>query len=395
MSFRRPYLLRHIPSDVSEPIAQLVGLEGFARSILVGILPLMALQAFGNKEAIASVYFISTVFTLLLTINLDRFERWLTRSRLLTLGGIFIAVSAGLFYSRLSPLYSIGLAMRATGSTIFSVCISLYIMDFIGKTELARAESRRAFYLGGSWFIGPVLGAWLFENVSETPVFVISAASVILMLIYFWNLRWGNNQVIKVAASQSPNPLRAIRRYASQPRLRRAYVITLTRSIFWNAVFVYGPIYVIDAGLPAWIGGALLSICSSLLLFSPYIRDLAYKYGSRQVMMTSALLIAVTMLTVGALGPARPIGLLFLAIGAIGGMGLDVLSNIPFMRMVRPKERTEMTMIFSTWREVSGLVTQAIAFLVIQVAPFWIFWIIVGLIQFVAIWSMSFLPRRI
>lgn len=395
MFFRRPYLISQLPTEAAVSLARLSGIEGFSRSILVGVLPLIAFDAFGNKETIATVYFVSSVITLIFTLNLAALERLLQRRRLVTLGGVFLALSVFLYYVGDPTLFTIGIGIRAAGATIFSVCISLYIMDYIGKTELTRAESRRMLYMGGAWLLGPALGAWIYENSPALVIYLLSFVAAVAMIVYFWRLRLGENVVIKAAQSAAKNPLQAIVRYASQSRLRIAYLITLSRACFWAAMFVYGPIYVLEAGLPAWVSGILLSGASGLLFFSPVVQYMADRFGTRQVLIGCSLLIGISLVALGIMGDAQPVGLLFWVTGAIGGAGMDVLVNIPFMRLVRPRERSDMTMVFSTWREGSSLLTQALVFLTLLVAPFWVFYFVLASLQFITAVSTGYLPKRL
>ena len=268
-------------------------------------------------------------------------------------------------------------------------------MDYIGKKELTRAESRRMLYMGGAWLLGPAAGAWIYENSPPLLIYLLSLAAAIAMLVYFWQLRLGESMVIQTAQSAAKNPLRAIVRYASQARLRIAYLITLSRACFWAAMFVYGPIYVIEAGFPTWVSGVLLSGVSGLLFFSPLVQYLADRFGTRQVLIGCSLLIGTSLVALGLIGDAQPIGLLFWVLGALGGAGMDVLVNIPFMRLVRPRERSEMTMVFSTWREGSSLLTQALVFLTLLVAPFWVFYFVLASLQFLTAVGTGYLPRRL
>jgi MFS family permease len=250
-------------------------------------------------------------------------------------------------------------------------------------------------YAGVSWSIGPALGVWIYEHTGSGAVYALSATAAMVMLAYFWWLRLGDNQVIQAARSHPPNPLRSVIRYLGQPRLRIAYGITLSRSCFWVALFVYGPIYVVEAGLPAWVAGILLSGASGLLFLSPLVRYLADRFGTRQIIISGLLLTGISTIAIGLLGSARPLGLLFWITGSIGGVALDVLGNIPFMRSVKPRERTAMTTVFSTWREGSELVTPAIASVVLLIAPFWVFYLVLGLLHIAAATGASYLPRSL
>ena len=151
----------------------------------------------------------------------------------------------------------------------------------------------------------------------------------------------------------------------------------------------------VEAGLPTWVAGGLLSLASALLLVSPLIRRIAVRSGTRLTIICALLLVGSSILMLYLIGQARPIGLLFWVSAALGGVTLDVLGNIPFMRMVKPRERTEMTMIFSTWREGSQLLTPLLVSAVLLFAPFEIFYLLLALLLFGAAIMASFLPRRL
>ena len=48
---------------------------------------------------------------------------------------------------------------------------------------------------------------------------------------------------------------------------------------------------------------------------------------------------------------------------------LDVCGGLPFLLAVKPSERTEMSAIYSSYRDVSGILTPGGAWLVLLVAP--------------------------
>ena len=395
MLHKRPIFIGQLGPDVSTSLGRLAGIEGLARAMLVGIVPLIALEVFGSKDVIASVYFGSTLFTLLFTLNLPILERFLKRRGLVTLSGLLL-VSAVVFYgSRITSLFAVGIAVQGAGASMFSVCISLYVMNYIGKKDLTRAESKRMIYMGAAWLIGPALGGWLFDQALGNLIYLISFSAAIGMIAYFWWLRLGDDEVITTVKSPSVNPLRSIGRYWQQPNLRIAYLVTFSRACYWVALFVYGPIYVVEAGLPAWVGGVMLSGVSGLLFFSPIIRNLADRFGTRQVIISCYYLIGGSLFALGLIGESQPTGVIFWVTGAMGAVCIDILGNIPFMRMVKPRERTAMTTVFSTWRESSSLVTQAIVFVTLLIAPFWGVFLVMALMQFGAAIATSFLPRRI
>lgn len=392
---RRATGLQAFSGHAGEPIARLNACEGFARSLLIGIIPLLALEALGSKEMVTRAYLAASILTLLITLNFAVLERWLQRRWVLTLGaGLSLGAITILTFGE-GWIISLAIGLQSAAASLFSVCLSLYIMDYIGKNELIFTESRRLFYTGIAWMIGPALGIWLWEESADWTPFILSACAVGAMLTYFWRLRLGDNQVIQRARKPSASIFRIIPRFFTQAALRIAYWITLSRAIFWMTVFIYGPIYVVEAGLSNWVAGVFLSLVSSLLIVSPLIRRIASRFSTRLVIVCALWSTGLAMAMLYLLGEPKPVGLAFWIIASLGGAIVDVLGNIPFMRMVKAHERTEMTMIFSTWREGSQLLTPLLVSMVLLIAPFEVYYLVLAAILASAGTMATFLPRRL
>ena len=395
MFVRRPSALLVVSGSAGESFARLNALEGIARSLLVGVIPLLVFEALGSKELVTRTYLIGSLLTLAITLNFAALERLLQRRWVMTLSVIFTFAALTILLFADSSIIAVAVGLQQASASLFSVCLSLYIMDYIGKQELIYTETRRLLYTGAVWLIGPTLGLWLWDNTVYWSPFVLALCGSAGMLAYFWYLRLGHGTGIGKAKSSSVNIFRIIPRYFSQPALRIAYAITMSRSIFWVTLFVYGPIYVVEAELPTWLAGGLLSLTSALLLLSPLIRRLASRLGTRTLIIIALALTGISMLMLFALGKPGSLGLIFWMTGALGGVTLDVLGNIPFMRMVKPRERTEMTMIFSTWREGSQLLTPLLVSVVLLAAPFEAFYVLLAVLLLAAAVTASFLPRRL
>ena len=395
MFHRRPVALNQISGNTSVNLARMSAIEGFSRSVLVSIVPLVALETLGSKENVALAYLAAGVLTLCITLNLGTLERLIQRRWLVTLGAFSLILAAAFLFARSTWLLPLGIGLRSAAASIYTVCMSLYIMDYIGKKELTLNESRRMQYTGAAWLIGPFAGSWLVENdLSDLP-FLLSIIAAAIMLGYFWKLRLGDNKVLAQAQSQAKNPWLAIKRYSGQKRLRIAYGITLSRSCFWVTLFVYGPIYLIESGLPVWSAGVLLSGVSGLLFFSPSIAKASKRFGTRTVIFFGLMQTGLSLMALGFLGEPTPWAILFWITGALGGVLLDVLGNIPFMRSVKPRERIAMTAVFSTWREASELLTPLLVSAVLVLFPFHVFFFILAFMHFSSAVSTSFLPRRL
>ena len=392
---RRPAALLVVSGRAGESFARLNALEGIARSLLMGVIPLLALEVLGSKEMVTRAYLLASILTLTITLNFAALERLLQRRWVVTLGVACTMIAMTILLLGDGPIMALGIGLQQAAASLFSVCLSLYIMDYIGKRELIYTETRRMLYAGIVWMVGPTLGLWLWENAASWAPFALTVFASVGMLSYFWYLRLGHGKGIQKARSRPANVFKIIPRYFKQRPLRIAYWITMSRSMFWVTLFIYGPIYVIEARLPTWVAGGLLSLASGLLLISPLIRRFAGRVGTRLTIIYALVLIGSSMLMLYFIGEPKLIGLVFWVSAALGGVTLDVLGNIPFMRMVKPRERIEMTMIFSTWREGSQLLTPLMASLVLLFAPFEMFYVLLALFLFGAAIKASYLPRRL
>jgi MFS family permease len=340
-------------------------------------------------------FFMGSVLTVFVTVNLGRFERLVPRRWVLTIGVVAVFCAAALFGFGPSWTLPLAIGLRSAHASVFSVCLSLYMMDFIGKSDLTRVESRRSVYLAGAWLVGPALGTWLWTDVGRPVPFLLSMTLAIALISYHWFLRLESNPVLLTATHPVPSPLVTIPRFFRQRNLRISYLITCTRAVYWAALFVYGPIYVVEAGLPSWMAGVFLSLASAVLFIGPGVRRAAERYGVRTMIILGFWMMGASLLALTALGDPEPLGLAFWLTGALGGGIIDVLGNIPFMRLVKPRERAAMVGVFSTWREVSFLVTPGLAALVLVVGPFWLLYLVLALLMMVGAGAASYLPRRL
>lgn len=378
-----------------EQIARMSGLEGLTRSVMVGSVPIAALERLGSTMAVSLAFAIGSGASMIGTLWIDRFERSVGRRWVLTAGVVTVIAAALLFAYGAAWTIPIAIFLRALHSSIFAICVSLYVMDYIGKSHIVRVETRRTMYVAVAWLIGPTLGTFLWSKGSHAAPFLVAAVSGAALIAYHWRLRFAHNPVLRGPVSAAASPIAAVPRFFGQRYLRAAYAITLIRAMFWAALFVYGPLYVVDAGFPVWMAGVFLSVASAMLLWSPLVLRASHRVGVRSLIILGFGLIALGLLVLTAIGEPRRIGVIGWLIGAIGGGIVDVLGNIPFMRLVKPRERTAMTAVFTTWREMSFLLAPLLAAGVLLVGPLWMLYPVLAALALGGAGAASTLPRRL
>lgn len=375
-------------------ISSLSGLEGFGRSIPTSIVPILALEALGTRTAVSYAYLIGSGLALVATLNVGRLHSLMPRRWIVSMSMLMLLAGIVIFATASGPVFGAGIALLSIGAAVFSVCISLFTIENIPKIDLTGHESRRLVFNGGAWMAGPAMASWLYADVGRFVPFAISGSAIAAGLVYFWSIRLGPSTAFTPKAS-APPIVHNIPRFFRQRHLRLAYAVTTVRAIFWFGLFIYSPHYVVDAGLPVWVAGVLLSTAAGLLLASPLIRRTAERRGTRHVVIGGYLIIALALATLAWIGEPTTAGVLVWFIAAIGGAMIDVVANIPFMRTVAHHEQMEMTTVFSTWREVSAMLAPGLGAVVLLVGPFRLFYLAVALGSLAtALWSIT-LPREV
>ena len=177
-------------------------------------------------------------------------------------------------------------------------------------------------------------------------------------------------------------------RFLGQPRLVAGYAFALIRSCGWWVYVVYLPIFAIQNGLGDQVGGTLLSATNGGLFLAPVILRWVQARSLRAAVRTGFLIAALLFTAAFALS-LWPIPALVAALaGSFCLIVLDICAGLPFLMAVKPSERTEMSAIYSSYRDVSGILTPGVAWLVLLVAPVSGVFAAAGAALFVA-WSIG------
>lgn len=378
--------LRRAPAADAERFALLSGIESMVRGMLVTVMPLSVYRAFPDTGTVSLIYFAVGLMSLFAGLMLPRLARYIPRRWMFTLGaGLFVlgntlAIAGG-------NLLAVGLLCNTIATVTVFICLNAYVLDYIAKVELGRTETLRMFYSALAWTIGPVTGVWLLDLWQPAP-FVVSTVAAIVLLVVFWVMRLGDGKVITKARIPAANPLSFIGRFFAQPRLIAGWLFAVIRSCGWWVYVVYLPIFAVEAGLGDKIGGTLLSLTNGLLFVTPLMLRWMQRRSIRTAVRTGFFVCGTTFVaaTVATTSPMLVLGLLF--IGSFFLILLDIAAGLPFLLAVKPSERTEMSAVYSSYRDVSGIATPGVAWLVLQVLPLSGVFAAVGLMLFGA-WGLA------
>ncbi|MFT5638570.1 MAG: ACDE family multidrug resistance protein [Paracoccaceae bacterium] len=365
---RIPEWLRHAPAPSVRGFATLAGFEAVTRGILISVFPLAMYDALKDAALISSVYFAIGIISLiagLLVPFLNRFipRRWMYAvGSLGFIGGAILAAIGG------PELTVFALGLNSLATVVTFVCFNAYVLDYIARIELGKCETLRMFYSALGWTAGPVVGVLLWGWWKPAP-FLISGIGAVAMLVMFFYMRMGNGKLITRAKRPPPNPLAFLGRFFQQPRLIAGWLFAVIRSCGWWAYVVYLPIFAVENGLSAQLGGAMLSITNAALFLSPLMLRWMQAHSLRYAVRTGFIACAV-LFSVASFGTAAPwVAIAVLFVGSFFLILLDICAGLPFLMAVKPSERTEMSAIYSSYRDVSGIATPGVAWLVLLAAP--------------------------
>jgi predicted MFS family arabinose efflux permease len=351
---------RRIVTPGAFSFAALFAVDSLARSLLATVIPLEVLRALGNARDVSVFYTVVGCAGLTASLFIPAMVRRFRPRWVYTLGAVMLILAAGSLALGTFVGLTVGMLVRTFGAACLLNALNLYIMAYIRKRDMARSEPLRAFMAAGSWTLGPSLGVWLYREISPLAVYGLSAVCAALLIFYFWRLRIEHGPALATDQPVAANPAANVRRFWSQPRLRLAYVLNFCRETFWVTFFIYGPVYVVTAGGSETMGALLASSGAAMLFTTPLMGWIARRFGLRRFMAVAYLACAAAMVAVAVVADNVILGASFLVLAALAGVALDSIGMVPYLRAVKARERPEMTMVFSSYRDISALLPIAI-----------------------------------
>ena len=348
--------------------ALLAGLEAAVRASLISVMPLAVRDATGSTLGSSKVYFVVGLISLTWGLMVPWAIRKVPRRWMFTAGCslYFIGMALALIGTPLTVALALMSNAMATATTF--VCFNAYVLDYVARENLGRGQSLQMFYAATPWAIGPVLGVWLYSHWRVAP-FVMAGCFAATLLTTFWILRLGNGKAISKARRPAVNPVAYLGRFFAQPRLIAGWSFAVIRSTGWWVYVVYLPYFCIEQGLGNKVGGIALSISNAILFLAPALLRLARKRCVRVSVRMAFGLCAAFFLLSSLVAPLPWLTVLAMMAASVLLVTLDVIGGLPFLMSVKPSERTEMSAVYSSFRDVSSIVTPGMAWAVLAFAP--------------------------
>jgi Major Facilitator Superfamily len=330
--------------------------ESLLRALNVSVIPIQAYDLLGNSQRVSIVATCVSFIVLMTTLSLPFIFRGVRRRWVYSIGIVLIMLAALGFAANVVVGQVLATYLRNAGASILSITLSLYIMDNISKSEMTRSEPVRMTLATISWVVGPALGTLLYARYgSVAPQLAVLAAGLLLMA-GFWLARLKDPVALPPGTIDGFNPLSNVVTFFRQPRLRLAWSIAFGRSCFWSALFIYGPLLMLEGGLSKTVAGMVISASQLTLPLSLLHGRAAQRFGVRSVVAGCFAGMAIMCVVAGFFGKSAPwSAVVCLLFAAVCASGLDGVGGIPFYRAVKPRQRQRMTSVYRSFFEGAEL----------------------------------------
>ena len=355
------------PAADVKGFARLAGMEAVIRGTTLSVFPLVMYRAWGSAAVVSQIYFVIGLLSLMTALTVPALSRHVSRQRIFSIA-ILLYVVACVFGMLGGKFNTVALLCAVMGAATSFVCFNAYVLDFIDKTEFSKLESLRLFYGAWGWVLGPVVGVWLLSVWHGAP-FVLVAVAALVMLWMKTQMHLGNGKAIVTQQPRAAHPVANVRRFFSQPRLVTGWLIPLMRSCGWWFYFVYVGIFAVENGLGDKVGGYASSAANLGLLLAPLMLRWMRRHSVRRAVRMGCLLSGLSFVLATLVSPFPWATVVVLVAGTFSLVLLDVCAGLPFMMSVKPSERTEMSSVYSSFRDSSGILSPALAWLVLQFFP--------------------------
>jgi hypothetical protein len=369
--------------------------ESFLRALNVSVIPIQAYDLLGSSQRVSIVATAVSFMVLLTTLSLPFIFHGVRRRWVYSIGIGLVMAAALVFSANIIAGQVLATYLRNAGASIMNITLALYIMDNISKTELTRAEPVRMTIATISWVVGPATGAWLYAHYGAIAPQLAVVLAGLMLLFGFWSARMRDPVSLPFGTIDGFNPLSNLLAFFRQPRLRLAWSIAFGRSCFWSALFIYGPLLMIEGGLAKATAGLMISASQLTLPLSLIHGNLARRFGVRMVVASCFAGMALSCVVAGLFGKTSVwSAVVCLLLAAVCASGLDGVGGVPFYRAVKQRERQRMTSVYRTFFEFAELIPGFVFMILLLRFEIGIVFIVIGVLSgFLAMVTWKHLPK--
>ncbi len=179
------------PAPGPGTFATIYALDSAARALTATVIPLHAYSIYKSIAASNADSYVGTTYSAVAIISF--FGTFLTpfvihrlgRNATYAVGMLCCVVGMMGLATSTIPGLGLGLVGRALSGVVGSVCLILFIVDFIPRRNLVRSETLRLFTSCLAWGFGPVIGVELYERYGIVAPALASISVHLCLILLF------------------------------------------------------------------------------------------------------------------------------------------------------------------------------------------------------------------
>ncbi len=370
-------------------------LDSFARATLVTVVPLQAYALLGDPLQYVLSYFLISFAALVGSMTVPWLIRKIHHRGTFILGNCCMMGSSFLLSGQDIYWFIPGLTLQFFAAATIAISLNLYVLTNIPREEFTRFEPVRILFAGSAWVIGPALGIFLEEYFIVWLPYLAAGVFSFCQLCLFLTVRFRPPNHESEMVAKRTNPVRFVRRYFKQPRLVLAWLLSVTRAGWWGLFYNIAPVYLLTIGLEKQTIGNVTSIGSAGMLTVLFWGWVGRRVGLRSLLAKAYALAGCLTGLVATTADYPYLGACFLVIAAAATSIIDSGGNVPYLQAVRPNERSEMTTVYGTYRDISRVASQGLYTLLLSVFPFTAIFVAGGGVMIVLSQCARKLPRSL
>jgi predicted MFS family arabinose efflux permease len=333
------------------------------------ITPALFLKFHGFSDSLigfilAITAFASLIISVVSTIILEKFNEYklFLFSIFIPLVFLFILI----FYPLIS-VYILFLVIATIFKTVRGNSFSIIFKDITKNRDFSRKESLMYSFLNIGWFVGPFMGGLLIENYGFVETFALAA--------FFYLIALSISLILKIKLKRKwrigvdGDLIKNIKFYFHQKELIKAYLLSLSSSVWYVLIFIFVPLFIIEEGLgEAWVG-IFIALTQFPLIFIQFkLNYFIQKFGMKKLIIYAYSYLSLLTLILFFYSEIY-FTIIFLATSSLALGFIEPLREIYFFKNVRAVNEEKTYPIFYTSFSVGDILGKIILAGVLLILP--------------------------
>ena len=245
----------------------------------------------------------------------------------------------------------------------------ILLRDSVKRKNLGKTEGLFYTFSNLAYLTGPLIAGFVSAKYGIKPVFLLSAFSIIIALAIFKTLRLKDIKHNTRDDGGIKGSLKNLKQFFSRKQFVISYIVSGGINLYWGVLFIYIPLFIIEAGLPYyWVGFFMFGVALPLVSFQYKIGKFTDKHGYKKIIIIGYFILALfSLIAFFAPNIYWLIFMFFLA--SFGSACIEGPTETHFFNIVKKSEEEKFYGPYNTCMDVFNMLGKFIAASVLLFLP--------------------------